>query len=341
MTNTDLCSAYDLIAYRFEPLIDPRYTNIEPVLAKHWNNEKFHVDLASEHSSEPSSLSRSDYWTNLASMMPNMPSVSLSSSAAGPLFNLARDTVQKRFYQVFSYFNNDHAEKTVRIRHEANGLKDPTAEPPTKKQAINLQIEVTGNSPDMSREYRQTDDEFDVETHPNRYIDVLESIAGINQNPVPTDRVSIEQPSLLHKKSPLLHPDFQRQHEYQELEQWDLDDALRPPFAEQLRDTDSSCHKNEDKSTPSLAISSSATSVDPSILRITDRRPSIKPATIDRRIDYVLQVNLLDHYSHEYLAGIPAHFSYWRHKDVPFLMLRILYPAHFRNIVPEQKNTSA
>lgn len=36
----------------------------------------------------------------------------------------------------------------------------------------------------------------------------------------------------------------------------------------------------------------------------------------DERVDFVLQINMMINASHEYIAGLPAHFNYWHNKDV-------------------------
>lgn len=47
-----------------------------------------------------------------------------------------------------------------------------------------------------------------------------------------------------------------------------------------------------------------------------------KTKSIQQRLDYVLQINMLENVSHEYLAGLPAHFSYWGHKDVLLFLIK-------------------
>ncbi|KAI3660473.1 hypothetical protein MP638_004302 [Amoeboaphelidium occidentale] len=47
-------------------------------------------------------------------------------------------------------------------------------------------------------------------------------------------------------------------------------------------------------------------------------------STLPRRLDYVLQVNMLENMSHEYITGLPSHFTYWSHKDLVYFMMKHL-----------------
>jgi hypothetical protein len=325
---------FDPIAYRLEPLLDPQYAEIEPCTIEHWNGKRFHVDLFSQN-----------YRNIFETFLPDLSVIrtqlmsfaSMETLAAFPQFIYARELFAKQISiasqfmsnstQINPTFRTDTSEDSLVINHEKSTKRRKTtrssrriAKAHKKSKANEVPKELDEDSIDaVTYEQPSLRNSAEVEESDNSFASVLVSSDASNE-PIDDDgeKGASKLLSLVEKTGQFATEMAKR---LSDAVKFTSQETLGARYASSL--TEELCNSGEQDE---ILLNESEKHLPSRKRKREDSFPisSTIVSSLPRRLDYVLQVNMLENMSHEYITGLPSHFTYWSHKDLVYFMMKHL-----------------
>jgi len=326
---------YDPIAYRFEPLVDPRYSDMDPVMLDHWNENAFQLPTLPSLSlpfSPSSVMAFSEYATRLAgwtsfSRSPAPPAASSESEQevghrSEPEASLEPTRKRRR---TTSYGDVSQAQTAPMA---AQASSKPVKPRPIRTTRPRLRSPGRSQSRSRSRNRAQLADPVTIEqpsSRPSRFSESRWSSVGNDESMQEAEEAAlgnlfasatfssqIPSANLQNTESP---------------GSWSSATLRASQLLRNMTYMFSSTMQRligTDEDTGSLECSPrlkphDAAEMDTDELNLDDATASLP---LKRRLDFVLPVNLLETVRHEYLSALSAHFSYWHHRDVAFHILK-------------------
>lgn len=284
---------YDPMAYRMEPLLDDSLAELEPVLLDHWNGEQFHLQQKYRQTLQSIShrltVGLPEFWS--------LPAVLLSSSTA-----------------LLGSYTTSTVAAVESVPQTSNLSVSDSSDPPRKRRRV----------------YKDKGDPMQSSPPPTP-----------PDAEAPTaDAVTFEQPSM--RPAQVLCGKSARP---QSISGGGSLDWLRIAINRLIGGSSSSSSSNSGDSKPSVSQVKAGSDCSvipvPGTCGAADKEDNDGAALkrkrqddllgehsklLPHRLDYALRINMLESIRGEYLTGLPAHFSYWDHKDIINYMLTLVEP---------------
>ncbi|KAI3649220.1 hypothetical protein MP228_007074 [Amoeboaphelidium protococcarum] len=340
---------YDPLAYRFEPLVDSRFADIEPVLVDHFNSRKFQLYLKGQYNDLVVPLLPDFSQVRLPVLsIPRLGEIiansALRSTMNGDVFNSAKELI----YTMFGYMHwlgglsiSDTFQTPNTELNLADALMTRESSSVQTDRTKRVRIAHVDQSNDHRRRHQYSTRSSKRLRRSSSSVE-LEQQHNSNQNRLRGDSITEVQPSAKPSAShPLTEGEVLAEEEKWESElESEYENNMHRGRGQQLLDTTTNVAQQfaqsifsvmrqsardnveiEDSTVASLHAEDLKNETESEEPAYTDQEDSgqKQPEVPDiKRTDYVLRINLLENVSHEYIAGLPAHFSYWSNKDVAF-----------------------